>query len=194
MTPTRAKMTAVLCGLSMAGAGLLAGGFGASPVAAAAIQAPTALASETATAGQNQRTTAATAQPAIAIEKALEIARGQAEGDVRTLELEMDDGVLTYKVELGNTEITIDAVDGSILEIETRKTSTSYPAATITVEKAIEIAKGQTQGDFREAELDREGGVLVWDVEIGNSEIRIDAEDGTVLKIRERTTHDEDDD
>lgn len=196
MTPAKAKMAAVLCGLSMAGAGVLSGGMhilDASHVSAAAVQTQASPTSGTGTGSQNQTTNPATAQPKITIEKALEIARGQVQGDVRELELETDNGVLTYKVKLGNAKVYINAEDGSVLQVKTKDTSESFPAAKITVEKAIEIAKGQAQGDFKEAELDMEGGSLVWEVEIGNSEISIDAEDGTVLRVADKSADHEGD-
>lgn len=196
MTPTKAKMAAALCGLSMAGAGILSGGMhllDTAPVSAAAIvQAQATPANGTATTGQN--TNAATTQPKITIAKALEIARGEAQGDVRELELETDNGMLTWKVKLGNAKVYINAEDGTVLQVKTKDTTETYPAAKITVEKAIEIAQGKAQGDFHEAELEMKNGALVWEVEIGNSEVLINAEDGTVISVKEGNANHEDED
>ena len=197
MTPTKAKMAAALCGLSMAGAGMLSGGMhllDTAPVSAAVVQAQATPTNGAANTGQNQATNAATVQPKITIAKALEIARGQAQGDVRELELETDNGVLTWKVKLGNAKVYINAEDGTVLQVKTKDTTETYPAAKITVEKAIEIAQGKAQGDFHEAELDMENGALVWEVEIGNSEVLINAEDGTVISVKESNADHEDED
>lgn len=199
MTLTKAKMAAVLCGLSMAGAGMISGGMhvlDASQVSAASIntQATPSTTGTTAT-GQDQSTTQASAQPKIAMDKALEIARGQAQGDVHELELDTEDGALTWKVGLGNATVYINADDGTVLKVETEDTTETYPAAKITIEKAIEIAQGKAQGDFHEAELDTKDGALVWEVEIGNSEVLIDAQDGTVISVKEsNSNHDDEDD
>jgi uncharacterized membrane protein YkoI len=177
MTLTKAKMAAVLCGLSMAGAGMFSGGmhmFDTSPAAAANMLGQATPASGT-----------VTTQPTITIEKALEIARGQATGDVRELELDKDNGVLTWKVKLGNAKVSINADNGTVLKVTTKDTTETFPAAKITIEKAIEIAKGNVQGDFREAELELDNGALVWEVEIGNSEVLINAEDGTVISVQD---------
>lgn len=191
MTLTKAKMAAVLCGLSMAGAGILSGGahtFNAPHVAAGTIQT-----TATPTAGQNQSATPATAQPKITIEKALEIARGQAQGDVTELELEMDNGVLTYKVHVGSAKVYINAEDGAVIQVKTKDSSETLPQAKIPIEKAIEIAKGSAQGDFHSADLEMKDGVLVWDVEIGDSEVYVNADDGTVVKVQTGESDHEDD-
>lgn len=199
MTLTKTRMAAVLCGLSMAGAGMLSGGMhalDASHVSAAGITAQaTPSTTGTSTTGQDQSTTQASAQPKITIDKALEIARGQAQGDVRELELDTDHGTLTWKVKLGNAKVSINADDGTVLKVETKDTTETYPAAKITVEKAIEIAQGKAQGDFHEADLDTKDGTLVWEVEIGNSEVLINAQDGTVISVKESdSNHDDEDD
>lgn len=191
MTTMKTKAAAALCGMTLVGAGLLSAGspalaFGQNPTGTPVTTVQSTPAS--------QSTTAATTQPAITVTKALEIARGQAQGDVREIELETDNGTLIYKVKLGNAKVSIDAESGTVLKVETKDTTESFPTAKITVDKAIEIAMGQAQGDFRAAELDTEGSAVIWDVEIGNSEVYIDAVDGTVIKIEQSDANHESDD
>lgn len=183
MTPMKTKLAAALCGLTIAGAGVLSGGlhaFDVQSVAAGNLQS-----SPTVTAGQNQ--------PTITLEKALEIARGEAQGDVTEIELDREDGVLVWEVRIGTSELYIDANDGTVIQTKTdNRTVTPAAQPKITLEKAVEIARGETQGDITKVELDTEDGVLVWEVRIGDSEVQIDANDGSIVKVK--ADHDDDDD
>lgn len=51
-------------------------------------------------------------------EQAIEIAEGEVDGTVRSIELEEDDGKVTYEVEIDSSEVTIDANSGKILDVD----------------------------------------------------------------------------
>jgi uncharacterized membrane protein YkoI len=57
----------------------------------------------------------------------------------------------------------------------------------ITQEEAIEIALRHVSGEVLQAQLDRENGILVWEVYIRNSygvyEVKIDSNTGRVIEI-----------
>lgn len=192
MATTKTKMAGVLCGLTIAGAGIFSGGmhaFSAQQVAAGTVQA-------TPGAGQGQTGTPAdsTLQAKVTLAKALEIAKGEAQGDVTGIELETDDSVLTYKVKVGTSKVYINAVDGSVIQVKANDDDESTLAQPkITLEKAVEIAQGQAQGDFHEIELDTKDGVLVWEVEIGNSDVSVNADDGSIVKVETDDSDHEDD-
>lgn len=56
------------------------------------------------------------------------------------------------------------------------------PKATISVEKAIEIAQGTATGQLGSVELDEQDGALVFSVTVGDREVAVDAGDGSVLR------------
>ncbi|HYI15213.1 MAG TPA: PepSY domain-containing protein, partial [Thermomicrobiales bacterium] len=63
--------------------------------------------------------------------------------------------------------------DGSLLLSE----------ATITLEQAIAAAQGAAEGTLGDAELEYLGERLVFDIEIGNNDVKIDAADGSVVSV-----------
>ena len=56
---------------------------------------------------------------AISPEEAVNIALTAATGDVEEVELESENGLLIYEVELSSAEVMIDAQTGEVLEVET---------------------------------------------------------------------------
>lgn len=57
------------------------------------------------------------------------------------------------------------------------------PLATITKEQAAAAAQAEVPGDVSKVELDNENGSLVYSVEIGNQDVKVDAGTGAVLHI-----------
>jgi len=55
--------------------------------------------------------------------------------------------------------------------------------ATVTREDAIAFAQAKVPGDVQEVELDNENGSLVYSVEIGGKDVKVDAGTGTVLHV-----------
>lgn len=76
--------------------------------------------------------------------------------------------------------------------------STTAPV-TLTAAQAIEIALDEVPGEFREAELEREGGKRIYEIEIRKAdgvlvEVDVDAETGMVLDVEVENDDDHDDD
>lgn len=57
------------------------------------------------------------------------------------------------------------------------------PLATITADEASAAAQAEVPGDVQEVELDNENGSLVYSVEIGGQDVKVDAGTGAVLHI-----------
>lgn len=55
------------------------------------------------------------------------------------------------------------------------------PQASITVDQAIAAAQGAAGGDIGEIDLEYYNGKLVFNVDIGDQDVKVDASDGTVL-------------
>ena len=51
-------------------------------------------------------------------EQAMEIAKGEVDGTVRSIELEEDNGKVTYDVEIDSSEVTIDANSGKVIRVD----------------------------------------------------------------------------
>jgi len=131
---------------------------------------------------------------AISLDEALEAAQGVATGPVDDIEIERHGDRVVYDIEIGNTDVLVDAQDGSIVSTRTDDdddddrdsddvTDAEALAAAISVDEAIDIARGEATGPVRDVELEKEAGRLVYSVEIGQHEIEIDATDGTVLSV-----------
>lgn len=155
----------------------------------------------------------------IGLDKAKEIALKEAKkGNITKAELDRENGILVYEIEVidGNVEkdYRIDANTGAILktDIETRRvaqnttgnnntsTNTSNNTsnnanAKISLDKAKQIALDNAKkGQITKIELDRENGVLVYEVEVRNGNVekdyKINAQTGAVVE----STVDHDDD
>ena len=55
------------------------------------------------------------------------------------------------------------------------------PQASITVDQAIAAAQGAAGGDIGEIDLEYYNGKLVFNVDVGDQDVKVDASDGTVL-------------
>jgi uncharacterized membrane protein YkoI len=174
-----------------AGAGtlLLVGGLAAGPVAGLAQDDPSADISE---------------------DEAVQIAIGEYPDTSATrVELDDEDGRAVYEISLSNGyEVEVDGSDGRILETESDGDdddrndgdddrddddrdeagtlddgSLLLSEATITLEQAIAAAQGAAEGTLGDAELEYLGERLVFDIEIGNNDVKIDAADGSVVSV-----------
>ena len=57
--------------------------------------------------------------------------------------------------------------------------------AKITADQAKQAAEAQVSGTASSVELDNENGSLVYEVKIGNQELKVDAGNGSILKIEQ---------
>jgi uncharacterized membrane protein YkoI len=64
--------------------------------------------------------------------------------------------------------------------------------ASVSPERAVEIAQGVADGRVDDVELDREGGRLVYEVEVGEADVMIDASDGSILSTNDDDQFDDD--
>ena len=55
------------------------------------------------------------------------------------------------------------------------------PQATITEQQAIEAAQGAASGALNEVDLEHYQGRLVWNVDVGDHDVKVDAANGSVL-------------
>lgn len=132
-----------------------------------------------------------TNSPGISRDEAVEIAQGEVSGRLEDVDLERKSGQLVYEVEIDDTDVYIDAQDGTVLHIDydddrvssidTGNSNTSGPE--ISAEEAIAIARNEVDGRVDDVELERKGGRLVYEIEVGNYDVYIDATDGAVLNV-----------
>lgn len=131
-------------------------------------------------------------QPAISPDEAVEIAQTAASGTVDSLDIEQRRGRVVYDIEVGETDVIVDATDGSIVRVETDHdddddwddtNNRQTPAPGISFGDAIRAAEEATGGTFDEVELDYERGQLIYDVDMGRNDVIVDATDGTVLSV-----------
>ena len=66
--------------------------------------------------------------------------------------------------------------------------------AGITVDEAIAAAQQVVSGDVQEAELERENGTLIFEVQINGQEVVIDAATGAYVSLEVETGNEKDDD
>ncbi|WP_434054923.1 MAG: PepSY domain-containing protein [Roseibium sp.] len=101
------------------------------------------------------------------------------------------------KLILGTVAAGVLLVTGAIGAVSAQ---TTPAAATLDEAKAVEIALAEVPGTVQEAELDKEDGKQVYEIEILTAdgqemEVEIDAETGAVLEIEaDGDDHDDDDD
>lgn len=57
------------------------------------------------------------------------------------------------------------------------------PEAGITLEAAVQAAQGAATGTLGEVDLEYVGGTLVFNVDIGNRDVKVDAASGEVLSV-----------
>jgi uncharacterized membrane protein YkoI len=175
-----------------AGAGtlLLVGGIAAGPVASLAQGDPDANLSE---------------------EDAIQIAIAEFPGTTSTsVDLEDEDGHAVYEINLSNGyEVEVDGNSGQVLETEASDDNSDdgaddrddddneiesdagtiddgaglLPQATITLEQAITAAQDAAEGSLGEVDLEYAGDRLVFNVDIGENDIKVDAADGSIVSV-----------
>lgn len=146
-------------------------------------------------------------QAILTVDEVIAIAQQHADGRVDGVELEREKGQRYYEIEIENRdmefEIEIDAYTGEILKLEKEPVSkpespqkASAPSKgntkqdrqkMISMSEAIAIALAKAPGKVDEAELDRDDGLVYYEIEIetdrGEVEIEVDAYTGQILSI-----------
>lgn len=139
----------------------------------------------------------------VSVERAIQIALAHANGKVDDVDVERHGDDMVYKIEVGDTDVVIDAADGKVIKVEpddddhdhdqkqdTKRNNENQAAGIISPDDAIAIARTVADGTVYEVELDEDDGRLEYDVEIGAYDVEIDAHTGEILDI----DHDDDDD
>lgn len=126
-------------------------------------------------------------EASISVEEAVAIAQAAGSGSTGDVELERSGGQLVYEVEVGQTDVYIDAMTGEVLGTDPEDADDNDAEAmgepAVSVEQAIAAAQAAASGAVGEVELDSELGRLVYSVEVGNQEVLVDAADGAVLSV-----------
>ncbi|WP_136608807.1 PepSY domain-containing protein [Paenibacillus dokdonensis] len=136
--------------------------------------------------------------------EALDLAATKGQGDVTKLELELENQVYAYKVEMmtdtQKTKVGIHADDKSILENKSepldkskvkidRQQSKIDLTGIIDEKKAMEIATQKVNGTVSEWKIERKNGPTYYEVDVHNAnkehEIKIDAKTGKILSLGE---------
>ena len=146
----------------------------------------------------------------ISLEEAKTIALGAADGEITEAFLENEDGKLVYEIEVTNgnleTDVLIDPSNGNILSVETDEEEVTAEEIAdigdkISEEQAIAIARSAVDissvGEITDVELENENGVIVYAVEFTKNgietDVKIDAATGEVLKIESDLDEEEED-
>ena len=127
----------------------------------------------------------------VGIESAAIAAAEAAPGKITEIELEMEDAVAVWEVDVVNNanqliKVTINGQSGEVLSTQAIKKIKKPLANVVSLSQAIDIANDLELGAIVEAELEHEKGSLIWEIESITSnnketEIRIDANTGEVL-------------
>jgi len=152
----------------------------------------------------------------LSAQEAIDIATAEANGTVQEVELESEDGIPVYEVKLvaasgSETEITVHANDGTVLETESEEDdgmeeddeveeddemeddemeeddeSVASDTVSLSEQEAIDTATAEASGTVAEVELESEDGTPVYEIELAASggaetEVTVHANDGTVL-------------
>ncbi len=141
-------------------------------------------------------------------QESIDIALKEVQGSASDVELEDEDGVIIYSVEVTDDqgqkhEVAVDANTGKILKIEADDEESEKEdgeendkeeqkqlekEATVTKGESIAIALKEVPGKVKDAELEDEDGVVVYTVDViddkgEEKEIVVDAKSGKVLKV-----------
>lgn len=127
---------------------------------------------------------------AISRDEAITIARANAEGNLGEIELDREGGVLAWEVEVGRNDLVIDANSGAVL----RNTpdddddggfdddnQVALPGNAISAQEAADIARTAATGAVDSVEVETFNGAAAWKVEVGETDVYIDAVSGEVL-------------
>lgn len=148
-------------------------------------------------------------QATISLDDAIATAQSVASGPLdHEVDLDREGDRLVYEIEIGNTEVKVDANDGSIVNTDANddvddddtnddvddddindgvddddfdNTQSLDPA--ISADEAIQAAQTAAPGTVRDVELEYEDGRLVYTIDIGQNEVEVDATDGSVLSV-----------
>jgi len=129
--------------------------------------------------------------PQEAVKAALAYTGGARADDVR---LVLRDTGFAYEVQVGGTLVVVDAATGRVVKAEAGQAtgadiavsapSTGGQGTTISAEEAQRIALTATGDRYvREVQLEREHGVLAYEVKTEGHEVYVDATTGQVLKL-----------
>ena len=153
-----------------------------------------------ATPTQNTKTQTAqtkVVQSTISIDQAINIAKRNAQGVVKSVEFDSDDN--QYEVELvsgtTNYKVELDASTGKIVKSKQKKLSTSdtqkyapLTNAKVSLTQALKNANNTVKGQVTEAEFDTENGQPVYEVKIVKAgekhKVYVDVNTGKVIKTK----------
>ncbi|MDQ3547558.1 MAG: PepSY domain-containing protein [Chloroflexota bacterium] len=133
----------------------------------------------------------------ISVEEAIAIAEGAATGRVDDIELERFGDRLLYQIEVGRADVFVDANSGEVVAVDPDDDGDDWrddrvgfendtnmgDEVAITPQQAIEAARGAAEGFVDDVELDRHAGRFVYTVEVGRSEVLVDANTGSILSV-----------
>ncbi|UTR12830.1 PepSY domain-containing protein [Evansella sp. LMS18] len=129
----------------------------------------------------------------ISKEEAASIALGMLDGKVEEVELDREDGILIYEVEIdyrGNDyDFDIDAQTGEVLKIDDDLLKTPLAdSVSVSVEEAVDIVREQfPDGEVDDIELEVKNSRFVYEIEVEVSDedgdVYVDAETGEIVKI-----------
>lgn len=151
------------------------------------------------------------AQAKITKEQAINIALQHVKGQEHGTELENEDGIVVYAVEVKDNQgklydVKVDAQSGYVVKIDKndqdrnegeqsdketndeQKGEKADDSVKVTKEEAAKIALNQVDGNITENDVEKEGNKDVYSVTIQNKqgqkqEVKIDAETGKVIKV-----------
>ena len=150
--------------------------------------------SETASsAATTSESSASTVEPKVTAEEAVQIALKRVPGEVVEIELEGHKSDPVWEVVVrgedgAGSELKIDALSGEILKEKSEDLSKGQEETPkVSALEAIDIALEAMPGTLKEAELELEDSVLIWEVKVRaeNSDkykFEIDADTGEILK------------
>jgi uncharacterized membrane protein YkoI len=112
-------------------------------------------------------------------------------------ELEADDGQSVYEIKLSNGyEVDVDGHSGKVLERDAPGDDRNdddagtiddganlLPKASISIDEATAAAQAAANGDIGEIDLEYAGDRLVFNVDVGNNDVRVDAADGSIVAV-----------
>lgn len=181
MTSLQAKAAALLCGLSIAGAGLISTGFspGLATIGVASAQMATPAAQQSDTTPANCDIAGSEDQHEDDQDHEERDGAGQNTENQETDEGAAEDsGAGAAEDENGASETETDAAPGQLSEGQDL-----LPKASISLDRAVTIATGEAQGTLGDVELEDENGTLVFKVQVGDKDVAVDATTGAVLGV-----------
>ena len=137
--------------------------------------------------GADRQDTPPAATPAITADQARATAEAHLNaGPASKIKLKTENGKLVYSVKIGDSKVKVDAMSGEVLGVEKDQDDDVAQLGTpaITADQARATAEAHLNaGPASKVELDAENGKLVYSVDIGTSEVKVDAMSGEVLGV-----------